>query len=158
MNIPQPSIADIRAAQRMFRKHEPRDLFYRAATELVKFASQRRAKLTLAEALSVLLQTWNQVHYRFHPFNQAHFSAIDSLLRRHLYGVRRFRGRTISSLVETDRERVVSSFTKFEHVLGAVGAAKSLHLLAPRFFPLWDRKIAQRYGCPVQQRGTNAAG
>jgi hypothetical protein len=34
----------------------------------------------------------------------------------------------------------------FKKVLGKTGAAKSLHLLAPRFFPLWDTKIAKTYG------------
>jgi len=28
-----------------------------------------------------------------------------------------------------------------------VAVAKALHLLAPRFFPLWDLKIANAYGC-----------
>jgi hypothetical protein len=37
-------------------------------------------------------------------------------------------------------------FDRFARVLGPVGAAKSLHLLAPAFFPLWDQKIAHAYG------------
>jgi hypothetical protein len=36
-----------------------------------------------------------------------------------------------------------------------VGAAKSLHLLAPRFFPIWDRKIAREYVGELQIRGKN---
>jgi hypothetical protein len=32
-----------------------------------------------------------------------------------------------------------------ESVLGSVGAAKSLHLLAPQFFPLWDNEIDSEY-------------
>lgn len=28
-----------------------------------------------------------------------------------------------------------------------VGVAKTLHLLAPKFFPLWDEEIAKAYGC-----------
>ncbi len=38
-----------------------------------------------------------------------------------------------------------------------MGAAKALHLLAPRFFPLWDRAIAKAYGLPLGERGKNAA-
>ena len=37
-----------------------------------------------------------------------------------------------------------------------MGAAKALHLLAPRFFPLWDRAIAKAYGLSLGKRGTNA--
>jgi hypothetical protein len=40
---------------------------------------------------------------------------------------------------------VKSIFENFEGVLGKTGAAKCLHLLAPRFFPLWDTKIAIAY-------------
>jgi len=36
-------------------------------------------------------------------------------------------------------------FEDFGNVLGKTGAAKSLHLLAPRFFPLWNTEIARAY-------------
>jgi hypothetical protein len=48
-------------------------------------------------------------------------------------------------------------FADFERLLGPVGAGKALHLLAPRFFPLWDRGIAaKKKGCRLQRAGTNA--
>jgi hypothetical protein len=50
-----------------------------------------------------------------------------------------------------------SLFNSFEHVLGPVGAAKSLHLLAPKFFPIWDRAIAKAYHCELGNVGTNGA-
>jgi hypothetical protein len=40
-------------------------------------------------------------------------------------------------------------------VLGPVGAAKALHLLAPRFFPLWDRAIARAFGFRLGKVGSN---
>ena len=33
-----------------------------------------------------------------------------------------------------------------------VSAAKALHLLVPKFFPLWDDKIARAYGCYYGER------
>ena len=48
-----------------------------------------------------------------------------------------------------------SIFRSFETVLGPVGAAKCLHLLAPRLFPLWDRAIAEAYGLALGKSGTN---
>ena len=48
-------------------------------------------------------------------------------------------------------------FGDFETVLGPVGAAKALYLLAPEFFPLWDRKITNAYGIWLGAAGTNAA-
>jgi hypothetical protein len=41
------------------------------------------------------------------------------------------------------------------HGVGAVGAAKALHLLGPAFFPLWDRKIAAKYGQALLAIGLN---
>ncbi|MCR4403910.1 MAG: hypothetical protein NUW06_01205 [Candidatus Acetothermia bacterium] len=46
-------------------------------------------------------------------------------------------------------------FEDFERVLGPVGAAKCLHLLAPRFSPLWDRAIARAYGLSLGKSGKN---
>jgi hypothetical protein len=40
-------------------------------------------------------------------------------------------------------------------VLRPVGAAKALHLLAPRFFPIWDRTIAGQYGFRLAKAGLN---
>ena len=37
-----------------------------------------------------------------------------------------------------------------------MGAAKALHLLAPQFFPLWDRAIAKAYTLALRERGKNA--
>lgn len=48
-------------------------------------------------------------------------------------------------------------FAAFDEKLGPVGAAKALHLLAPRFFPLWDTKIAKEYlGGGMKKAGKNA--
>lgn len=49
-------------------------------------------------------------------------------------------------------------FKEFEAVLGPVGTAKCLHILAPAFFPLWDRAIARSYGLAlgVSSTGKNA--
>ena len=44
-------------------------------------------------------------------------------------------------------------FRDFAAVLGAVGVAKALHVLAPTFFPLWDNKIANEYGIRLEYVG-----
>jgi hypothetical protein len=54
-----------------------------------------------------------------------------------------------TELCDADEESVLAIFEDFETVLGAVGTAKALHLLAPTFFPLWDRTIAKKYGVPL---------
>jgi hypothetical protein len=137
------TLADVQAARKAFETNEPRDLFYRSATELVGLALREPDRLAVADALAILLQTWNKNYYRFHKaFDAAHFAEIDGLLKA-------YRERKIEDLSEKDCEGVQALFGDFEAVLGPVGAAKALHLLAPTFFPLWDRTIAKKYGVPL---------
>ena len=44
-----------------------------------------------------------------------------------------------------------------EAIWPAVGAAKALHLLAPKLTPLWDRVITESYGLPLGSVGTNVS-
>lgn len=146
----QITLADVRAARQAFEMNEPRDLFYRSATELVGLALREPDRLAVADALAILLQTWKKNFYRFHKaFNAAHFAEIDNLLTRYRSELKVYREKKIEDLTDADSEGVQTLFKDFETVLGPVGAAKALHLLAPMFFPLWDRTIAQKYGVPL---------
>jgi len=152
-----PSIEDLQKARKVFLKNEPRDLFYRIATELIELAINGKTQVALSEALAVLLQTWNRAYYQFRPFDNEHFSKIGNLIEKHAEQIiTDFRTRSILSLCKRDEDKICKIFVLFEHVLGPVGAAKSLHLLAPRFFPLWDRAIAEAYGVHMGPVGTNA--
>jgi hypothetical protein len=147
----------LRLAHQSFLQNEPRDLFYRAAIHLVEEAWNKQGALTLAEAVSVLLQTWNRQYYQFHPFTNQHFADIEGLLATQRNTFQQYRPREISSLNDNDEHTIVSLFQAFESVLGPVGAAKTLHLLAPKFFPIWDRTIAVAYGLTLSEMGTNGA-
>lgn len=151
-----PTLDQLRQARVRFEAYEPRDLFYRVATELVALALQGQTKLSVGEALAVLLQTWNAQFYRFHPFNAEHFSAIDSVLAEHRTALYAYRSRAVISMTTDEFEAIGELFTAFELVLGPVGAAKALHLLAPEFFPLWDREITKGYGIYLGNAGQNA--
>lgn len=154
--IPAPSILDLENARKAFLENEPRDLFYRVATELIKLSIEEKTLINLPEALSVLLQTWNKSYYRFKPFDDQHYTNICKLLEHFASPVFRFRDRSILSFSEDDLSNVVEIFDEFEKVLGPVGASKSLHLLAPEFFPLWDRAIARAYKVALGPVGTNS--
>jgi len=154
-----PSAMQLKEAHRLFLENEPRDLFYRAATELTELALKGKTSLSLSEAIAVLLQTWNRAYYQYYRFDHRHFVHIDQLLNQHAeLLIKEFRNRSISSLCENDEAKVEAIFTAFETVLGPTGAAKALHLLAPRFFPLWDGAIAKAYGSTFKLRGRNGAG
>jgi len=151
-----PSIQDIEAARQAFEDNEPRDLFYRAATELVTLALDGKTLLTVAEALAVLLQTWNKMFYQYRRFDSQHFAKIERLISDHHSTLITFRQRSIESFNQEDGSQVTRVFKAFEEVLGPVGTAKCLHLLAPCFFPLWDRTIAKAYDLSLGRKGGNA--
>lgn len=154
--VPMPSLQDLAEAKKVFEAHEPRDLFYRAAMELVALSREGKTSLTVAEALAVLLQTWNKAFYQYKRFDEQHFKDIEQLIKNHFSVLISYNERSIESFSQEDEQEVVRLFMDFESVLGPVGAAKCLHLLAPKFFPLWDRAIANAYGLPLQPKGGNA--
>jgi len=154
--MPVPTEQDLKLARETFLENEPRDLFYRVATELIQLSIEGKTQITLPEALAVLLQTWNRSYYRFKPFDNQHYTNICNLLERLSTSVFRFRERSILSLAKDDLSNIVEIFDEFEQVLGRVGAAKSLHLLAPKFFPLWDGAIAKAYKVSLGPVGSNS--
>jgi hypothetical protein len=148
-NAERPSLGDLTWARATFEAVEPRDLFYRLATYLMNEADSKDRAFSKAEALAVLLQTWNRSYYQRLkiPFDAAHFAAIEQLLDAHADEISRYRRRSIESLVPSDEPRIRGLYSGFAAVLGKTGASKTLHMLAPRFFPLWDGFIAaQAYG------------
>lgn len=154
---PQPSPEDLVKARQVFEANEPRNLFYRAATELIALAKQGVTSLSLAEALAVLLQTWNKNYYRFRRFDTQHFADIDRVLAENADALATLAAHTIEDMESIDGESIRTLFKAFEQILGPVGAAKSLHLLVPTLFPLWDGAIAKAYRLALGPVGTNAA-
>jgi hypothetical protein len=149
--------SDLLAARQKFREQESRDLFYRAATELVRLALDGQTSISVAEALGTLLQTWNKSFYRFHgKFDEAHFQALESVVEEGSEKWQQWRGRSIETLGDDEQNDISETFAALETVIGPVGAAKAMHLLSPEFFPLWDRTIASKYGVSLKPRGENA--
>jgi hypothetical protein len=91
-----PTIKDLETAHEIFMANETRDLFYRAATELVDLATRGDSSLSVAEAVAVLLHAWNQSYYRYHSFDRVHVAAIESLIARHEQAITEFRQRSIT--------------------------------------------------------------
>jgi hypothetical protein len=121
----------------------------------VGLALAGKIELSVTEALAVLLQTWNMAFYQFTPFDRQHFSDLEHVVTHHEEDLASLRDRSIESFSDEDEATIKRLFGEFEEVLGPVGAAKCLHLLAPRFFPLWDRAIAKAYGFSLRRRGKN---
>lgn len=148
-NAERPSLEDLAWARTTFEAVEPRDLFYKLAQYLMTQADRKDRPFSKAEALAVLLQTWNRSYYQRLkvPFDAAHFAAIEQLLDAHADELSRYRTRSIESLAPSDEPGIRSLYSEFAAVLGQTGASTALHMLSPSFFPLWDGPIAaQAYG------------
>jgi hypothetical protein len=131
-------VPDVTPAQR--NGIRSRDLFYRAAIALVRLAKAGMVDLTVGEALAVLLRTWNNAYYRYHPPGTGHYAEVEALIETHGAWLESVTHRGIASFTDLDEQPLRTVFTGFEMALGPVGAAKALHLLAPCFLPLWDAR------------------
>jgi len=136
-----------------FEKHETRDAMYKVATFLVQHFWGKPSDMT--NGLGVLLLTWNQAFYRYGSFD---FDKLEECIAANLENIESFRDRDISDLPNADENDIGDLFNKFLEALqissgkkkgtkSPVAVAKALHLLAPKFFPLWDNKIARAYDC-----------
>jgi hypothetical protein len=137
--------------------NEPRYLFYEAARDLVDLAYKGKARLGVPEALAVLLLTWNKAHYQYHKFDNSQLNRVKALLSDHKDEIEEYRRKDIKNLSDGEMPKILPLFDAFEAVLGPVGAAKALHLLAPMLLPLWDRAIAKAHGLPLGKSGTNGS-
>ena len=152
-----PDLNAIVAARLRYKQIEPRDLFYRAAIDLVGRARLgSEPPLTLGEAVAVLLFSWNQAFYRYHRPSNDHVDHVEALIAQHRPALDRWRATRLAPEAIGDHRSIEATFGDFEDLLGPVGTAKGLHLLAPTFFPIWDRTIAAAYRCSLGTRGTNA--
>lgn len=145
---------DILRGSAEFDRREGRDSMYRVAEFLLEQWWSEFSKMS--DALTVLLLTWNWAFYRYGLFDQ---SALDACLEEHWDAIEQFHERDIATLTEDDAEAIGSLFEavldalriaggKSEGKRSPVATAKALHLLAPKFFPTWDQRIARAYGCP----------
>lgn len=98
--------------------------------------------LTEIEAVDLLVRVWNPGS----SYTQAlSLQAIDGLLEATASARNAFTGRDITSLTDNERSTVHAIFASFRTTFGPVGAAKALGVLHPRFFPIWDTRIATAY-------------
>ena len=142
---------------------QPADPMYEAASFLVKHSwSQPR---DVANGLGVLLLTWNQAFYRYGQFN---FDRLERCIEGNRDLARGNPGSGIfgafGPTIGTPSCDCSNSFAAHLRLLkgtsrgkkSSVSAAKALHLLAPRFFPLWDQKIERSYRRPYSRQPADA--
>jgi len=136
-----------------YRKYEKRDSMYKVATFLVSHFWSKFADM--ADGLGVILLTWNQAFYRYGFLD---FDKLELFLKDNFTDIEYFRKRNIFSFEINDYDKIENLFNKLliattrinsdksESKKSPVSVAKSLHILCPEFFPIWDTNIAKKYG------------
>jgi hypothetical protein len=147
---PFPTVRELKAAHKEFLEYEPRQIFYDIPTPMVRDALLNFNVAHLADALNVLLFTWNHYYFVKHPWSPHYIGSLKDLLRIQKNQIRNYSGKKIEELPtdfegSSEASGIENIFTEFNRVVGRVGAAKALHLLAPDLFPLWDNRIAKNY-------------
>lgn len=149
--------ADLKRGAAAFKQREGRDSMYRVATFLLDRWWGLHAEMT--DALTVLLLTWNQAFYRYGRFEP---QLLTDCLAKRWPEIDGFRGRTIMGLANDDHMAIRELFDDLLVALAtskgrsAVAVAKTMHLLAPGFFPIWDAAIAKAYGCGYHRDPSDA--
>src|SRR5437016_1045283 len=101
------TVRTVEDARKNFLAGEPRNLFYLVAAELIDLASRNATKVSVAQALAVLLQTWNVSFYRFRGgFHEEDLSTIEALVSKHLATTQNYRQRKLTSFA-ADEEGAV---------------------------------------------------
>jgi hypothetical protein len=153
-----PTADQLECGYKAFQARESRDAMYTTATFLVCHYWGQPAKM--ADSLGVLLLTWNGALYRYGSFD---FGELEKCIEKNIVMLEGYRAKTIADYTASDEQPVKCLFNQFlaaltiaegkkRGVRSPVATAKALHLLAPGFFPLWDKKIASAYRCNYSQK------
>lgn len=148
-----PSASDFKQGCIQYEKHEQRDSMYKVASYLIEQYWGKPADM--ADGLGVLLLTWNNAFYRYGPFS---YEELQKCIEANWAVIEVFRQKDILSYTPDDDQSIQMLFISFLKALrinsgkskgrvSPVAVAKALHLLCPKFFPIWDDKIARAYDC-----------
>ena len=149
---------------KIFVANERRQRYYTWAVKTVAeaYGQDQPEDIDIGGVISgimILEYSWNELFYRDGLFDQLRLAEC---LEKHTLLVSRFRNRDINSFQVNDQEDVTRVFIDLLDALGKqnsrlrspVAVGKCLHLLSPRFFPLWDGPIAKgtgyHWGTPVK--------
>ncbi len=137
-----------------FRENESRDAIYRLARFIVEEFWKNEE--TMSDGLAAFLLIWNNSFYRFGRFN---FGNLQETISKNKNRIENFKKKNISDFSKKDAKDIKELFNQFLEALqittnkqnkmygrkSPVAVAKTLHILAPDFFPLWDKEIAKAY-------------
>jgi hypothetical protein len=152
-----------------FLRKEPRECAYEIAKECIdkywmdgEISDENLKKIT--HAVLTFLFAWNSTFYRGCIFKEDFIMKIKDKINKNKKKLDSFKKKCIYELNPSDKNNIKDLYESFSEVLACkkkvkgnknstktiqspVSTAKFLHIICPNFFPLWDRAIAERYGC-----------
>jgi hypothetical protein len=123
---------ELRRATIEFENREGRDSMYRVATFLLHEWWGRFPEM--ADALTVLLLTWNQAYYRYGRFDA---KKLEAALEQNWEAIEAFRHRAIDSFSSADHGRTIALFNALlpalanQRGVSPVSVGKALHSRVP---------------------------
>jgi hypothetical protein len=132
--LQHPTADELHGAHAIYTEKEPAEYAHRLSRHLLEGDA-----FTRGEAIHALLRIWSPKGPKATPAD------ITSVLDETAEARAAFADRHIATLVVAEHDAVKEIYAAFRGVVGQVGAAKALSVLHPRFFPMWDTKIAVAY-------------
>jgi hypothetical protein len=154
-----PSDAEVVAKRPIYDAAEPRDLAYNVSRDLIERAYAGEGRFSRGDGVAILLMSWNSGFYRFRPdLGRQLAPALEELIEEHDASLASWRERSAATYdPAVDATEVEQVYRAFVRVLWPVGTAKSLHVLAPGFFPIWDQWIARAFRLRLSPPETSVA-
>lgn len=154
MKTPNISYKDLFKACQFYGQKEDRDYVYPAA--ITKLQNNFGNATIMADAVSDLLKVWHLNFYRFGMFSPP---AIEQCIKTKSNLIQKYALLNIRNLTFSDSEiaEIGKLFSSFLDATAGTNAkftrksptavSKTLNLLAPKCFSLWDEAISQAYDC-----------
>ena len=112
MRVVIPNQEDFCNGYKEYERHEKRDAMYKIATFLISHYWGKPSEM--ADALGVLLLTWNQSFYRYGYFD---FELLEKCITDNLKKIESFKSRDIASFSTSDEQNMKDLFNKFNEAL-----------------------------------------
>jgi hypothetical protein len=149
-----PTRDEFKAGLTAYEKYERRGPVYFEA--LGKLREAWGSAEPMADAIWLLLESW---HRQFYRFGRVDLKTLATCIEKTMHDLDRLRSRENRTFCTADEPTVKELFRAFTVATyrknnsglqeSTVATAKALHLVSPGLLPLWDNRIAWRYGCSL---------
>jgi hypothetical protein len=142
----------------IFHKEEPRDLAYIVARKII--SERPDSVYHIVAGVKILLLIWNIVYIRFLPMKTRQ-DLEEDLVKAYekarndieVLSDKRLQSTELHDSDVIDRiQAIFKCFREYDSI-GVTGASKTLHLIHPSFFVMWDGEIRKNYHKLHQNRG-----